>query len=321
LKNTQAWAVGKPVLLFLAASESFFNAHYIYDYLNSLKDPDYIAELLPLPSLSEWISIYEDNSLLSKSIKKLKDQGEYGEKIGEILEGMFEIEHNPSFREKLLKIFQRISRDDKLREKYNAYAIEFSKELINLSHSAMEDDILKLNDVHVAQLKKNLITQPELCFLLRVLVPSILLYQKNPQELFYEAREGRIDSLSKLLVIDKEILKDEVIFAFFSKVAMKENDLDYKLVTKALRQTPADLVTIRKIKVALARFVVDISIFIGKRLSINEMRALFDAIEKDRTGDDTAIDEEGLYDSEDSFYKAVMRHTGYESIFKKNRTK
>jgi len=321
LKNTQAWAADKPFFLFLAASESFFNAPYIYDYLNFLNDTNLISEYLPLPSFPEWISVYEDNSLISKLIKKLKDQGHYGKILGELLEGLFALEHDPSLWERFTKFLHRINCDTKLHSKYTAHAVEFAKELINLSHSAMEDDILKLDDVRVAQLKNDLKTQPELCFCLRVLIPSILLYQKNPQELFNEAREGRIDSLSKLLVIDKEILKDEVIFAFFSKVAMKETDLDYNLVTKAFRQTPADLVTIRKIKVALARFVVDLSIFLGKRLSINEMRALFDAIEKDRTGDDTAIDEEGLYDSEDSFYKAVMRHPGYESIFRKNRTK
>lgn len=321
MKSTQAWAGNKPALIFLAASESFFNAPYIFDYLNFLKNPDLVSEYLPLPSFSEWISIYEDNSLISKLIKKLKDQGDYGEKIGEILEGIFTIEHNPLLKERLTKIFQRIEQDAKLRKKYTAHAVEFSKELMNLSHSAMEDDISKKGNVFGTNLKNDLKTQPELCFCLKVLIPSILLYQKNPQELFNEAREGRIDSLSKLLVIDKEILKDRVIFSFFSRVAMKENDLDYNLVTKAFRKTPADMVTIRKIKVALARFIVDLSIFLGKRLSINEMRALFDAIEKDRTADDTAIDEEGLYDSEDSFYKAVMRHPGYESIFRKNRTK
>ncbi|MHB8092612.1 MAG: hypothetical protein ACYDH8_13605 [Syntrophales bacterium] len=149
----------------------------------------------------------------------------------------------------------------------------------------------------------------------RVLVPSLLLYQRNPQDLFREARSGKLDSLAKLLIIDKEILRDETIFGVFKKAAQPDKELDYNMLTKAFRQTPADLVTLKKVKVAVARFILDLSKLTGHRLTINEIRGLFDRIEKDRESNDAAIDEDGLYDSEDSFYKAVMRHPGYESLF------
>jgi hypothetical protein len=67
--------------------------------------------------------------------------------------------------------------------------------------------------------------------------------------------------------------------------------------------------------VAVARFILDISKLMGHRFTMNEIRDLYNKIEKDRVGDNAAIDEDGLYDSEDSFYRAVIRHPGYDSLF------
>ena len=52
----------------------------------------------------------------------------------------------------------------------------------------------------------------------------------------------------------------------------------------------------------------------GHHFSTNEIRDIYDKVEKDRQGDDAVIDEDGTYDSEGSFYKAVVRHTGYDFL-------
>lgn len=178
----------------------------------------------------------------------------------------------------------------------------------------MKDEISGVDDGGIERIREFL-TSPIIVYAVRVLAPSLLLYQRNPQELFKEARRGKLDSLAKLLVIDKEILRDETIFGFFRDAAQPDKELEYNMLTKAFRQTPADLVTLKKVKVAVARLILDISKLMGHRFTINEIRALYDKIEKDRGGDDAAIDEDGLYDSEDSFYKAVIRHPGYDSLF------
>ena len=139
--------------------------------------------------------------------------------------------------------------------------------------------------------------------------------------MFQEARNGRVDSLAKLLVIDKEVLKDETLFRLFRDAAQKDKQTDYNILTKAIRQNPGDIFTLREIKVAIARFILDVSKFFGRPLKMPEIRNLFDYIEKDRERDDTVIDEEGLHDSQDSFYKAVMRHAGFESLFQRKSDK
>ena len=182
--------------------------------------------------------------------------------------------------------------------------------------NSMKDELSGFDDGMIEK-SRELLTTPIFVFAVKVLIPSILLYQQNPQTLFREAKKGKLHSLEKLLVIDKEIMRDEVIFGFFRNAAQKDKKYDYNMLTKAFRQKPADITSLKKVKVAIARFIVDISKLMEHRLTMNEIRDLYDRIEKDKKGDNSAIDEDGLYDSQDSFYKAVMRHPGYESLFQK----
>jgi hypothetical protein len=190
----------------------------------------------------------------------------------------------------------------------------FWLQIINMRIDSMESEFSGVYNDGIEIIRK-LLPEPIIIYIVRVFAPSILLYQRNPHELFKEAKNGKLDSLAKLLVIDKEILRDETIFGLFNNAAQKDKELEYNMLTKAFRQTPADLVSSKKVKVAVARLILDVSKFLGHRFTINEIRDLYDRIEKDRKSDDDVIDEEGTYDSEDSFYKAVTRHTGYEFLF------
>lgn len=317
MRNVKQWIFDKPTLLALNASEYVFIAPEIYKFLHAFGEDEgrkRIKERLPLPpDIKDWVKMYETQSLkpiLIEIIKNLKT-------ITVQLNNLNNIASIPKITD--------INEDEIKKEAFRTpKALETDKEkdkkqknnfwlkIIRWRLDLMKDEVTGADEEGIKELKK-ILPSPVIVYAIRVAIPCLLLYQQSPQVLFKEARSGKLDSLAKLLIVDKEILRDEIIFELFKDASRKE--IDYNMLTKAIRQTPADMVTLKKVKVAVARFISDMSIFIGHRLTMNEIRDLYDSFEKDKQNDDAAIDEDGLYDSEDSFYRAVMRHSGYSHLF------
>jgi hypothetical protein len=314
MKNIQKWVNDKPVLLALTSLEWVYLAPDIYDYLRDFSEKEgksKIKKIFPLPPINEWIEMYENPSVIPMIIEKLISMNQ--------LMGMLELVRVPNDKDAhIMEINKQafmtpneLKDHEKTKDRKDNYWLKISK----MSLDSKKSEISGVGDGEIEKIL-NLLTSPIGIYTMRVLVPSILLYQRNPQELFQEAKNGKLDSLAKLLVIDKEILRDETIFGLFNEAGQKDKKLNYNMLTKAFRQNPADLVSLKKVKVAVARFILDISKLMGRHFTINEIKDLYHNIEKDRQGDDAAIDEDGFYNSEDSFYRAVFRHSGYDSFIR-----
>jgi hypothetical protein len=318
MKNIQEWINDKPVLLALTSLEWVYLAPAIYDILRGFGDEAVnrkLKEKFPLPPFNEWINLYENTSVLPSIIRILMSIDDGFSKVASLLrQDRTTNEKNTLTHEIKRQSFSTLEVLKSVEATNSGAQDNTWLQISKIQIDSMKDEISGVDDGMAERVAERL-TSPDLIFALRVMTPSVLLYQRNPQDLFREARSGKLDSLAKLLVIDKEILRDETIFGVFKGAADPGKVLEYNMLTKAFRQTPADLVTLKKVKVAVARFILDISRLMGHRLTMNEIRALYDKIEKDRAGDNAAIDEDGLYDSEDSFYKAVIRHPGFDSLF------
>lgn len=311
MKNVQEWLNDKPMLLALTSLEWIYIAPDIYKYLQALSErKSKIKEKFPTPPINEWIEMYQNPSVIPMIIGILTNMNP--------VMGMLERVRVPNNKDaRVMEISKQAfmtPTELKAHEKTEDTSDNFWLMINKMRLDSMKEE-LSADDDTITKKSQELLSLPIFVYVARVLIPSILLYQRNPQELFKEAKDGKLDSLAKLLVIDKEILRDETIFGFFNDAAQKDKELEYNMLTKAFRQTPADLVSLKKVKVAVARFILDISKVMGRHFTMNEIRDLYNNLEKDREGDDAAIDEDGLYDSEDSFYRAVFRHPGYNSLF------
>lgn len=317
MNNIERWIKDKPVGMALPSLGIASVAGPIYEYLrlfSSKEGMEKVDSLFPRPEFAEWIGVYENPSVLSRLLGILKTLSGLGGELGSLLERSIKPAevHDASTQEVIMQSLSSLNDLDSS-GKVEGPAAYWS----NLAELSVDDVLGKSSGAGSSFLEEiaPFVKSPMIPFAVRVVMPCFVLYQRNPQELFHEARIGRVDSLAKLLIIDKEVLRDEVIFRLFTGVAQKKKKTDYNILTKALRQNPGDVFTLREIKVAIARFILDTSKFFGSPLKMPEIRALFDYIEKDRQADDSAIDEEGLYESQDSFYKAVMRHGGFETLF------
>jgi len=313
MKNVQEWVNDNPVLLALTSLEWISLAPVIYDFLRDFGEEEgkrTLKEIFPLPPINEWVEMYENPSVIPMIIEKLISMNQLMGMLERIRVPNDKDAHIMEIKKQAFMTPNELKAHKKTKDRQDNYWLKISKMSLDSKKS-------EISGVGNDKIKKilNWLTSPIGIYTIRVLVPSILLYQRNPQDLFKEARSGKLDSLTKLLVINKEILRDETIFGLFNDAAQKDKKIEYNMLTKAFRQTPADLVSLKKVKVALARFILDISKLMGRHFTINEIRDIYDKIEKDREGDDSAIDEDGTYDSADSFYKAVKRHPGYDSLF------
>jgi hypothetical protein len=299
MKNVQEWLNDKPTLLALNSLEWIYLAPEIYKILCALSEKEgksKIKEKFPLPPINEWIAMYENPLVIPSIIGILKNMSSLMGMLERVRVPNNKDAHIKEIKKQALKTPKELKANEKAEDIKDNYWIQIIKmrlDSMGAEFSGTGDDIKEKSQA--------LLKSPILIYTARALIPSVLLYQRNPQDLFREAKSGKIDSLAKLLVIDKEILRDETIFGFYKAAAEKDNKLDYNMLTKAFKQTPADQLSLKKVKVAVARFILDISKLMGHHFTINEIRDLYDKIEKDRKRDDAAIDEDDTYDSEDSF--------------------
>ena len=312
MKNVQEWVNDKPVLLALTSLEWVYLAPELYNFLCVLSEEEgksKVKEIFPLPSINEWVAMYENPSVIPSIIGILTNMNQLMVMLERVRMPNNKDDHIMEIKKQGLKTLNELKANENVEDIKDNYWLQINKMRLD----SMDEEISGCDD-GIKEKNQDLLKSPILIYTVRVLMPSILLYQRNPQELFREAKNGKLDSLAKLLVIDKEILRDEIIFGFYKAAAQKNNELDYNMLTKAFKETPADQLSLKKVKVAVARFILDISKLMGHRFTINEIKDLYHNIEKDRQGDDAAIDEDGFYDSEDSFYKAVTRHPGYDFL-------
>lgn len=313
MKNVQEWLNDKPVLLALTSLEWVYLAPDIYDYLRDFGDEELqrkLKEKFSLPPFNEWIEMYEDPSVIPSIIGILTNMDQLMSMLERVRVPKNKDAQIKEIKKQAFKTPKELKANEKAEDIKDNYWLQITKMRLDSMGAEFSG-----TDDYKKEKSQALLKSPLLIYIIRTLIPSVLLYQRNPQDLFREAKSGKIDSLAKLLVIDKEILRDEIIFGFYKAAAQKDNKLDYNMLTKAFQQTPADQLSLKKVKVAVARFILDISKLMGRPFTMNEIRDLYNNIEKDRQDDDAAIDEDGLYDSQDSFYRAVFRHPGYDSLF------
>ncbi|MFA9477752.1 hypothetical protein ACERK3_05525 [Phycisphaerales bacterium AB-hyl4] len=149
-------------------------------------------------------------------------------------------------------------------------------------------------------------TLPEVQFCMLVVVPAMLEYGESPTRLYAKARRGDRVALDKLLRLDKTVLGDPAIGRQVQRFGMERDELAGTLVAQAYLGHPDTSQERANVKARLAAHIVVMSESLGHKLRPVDVRRLFDAMEKDRTGDPHAIDAD-LPDGEEAWRQAVHR--------------
>lgn len=154
------------------------------------------------------------------------------------------------------------------------------------------------------------IASPAGQFYFRVWLPCWLLYREYPPRLLRRARLGDLDALDKLLRLDKSAVHDPVIAERVHQLTHSGTKRDRDLILEALRGKPKGRLDPKTIRYGLAGMISQLAVLFQTRVTAPEIAALFDAIERVRTGkpSDTRIP------AGESFAKAVHRNRTWPSL-------
>jgi hypothetical protein len=160
----------------------------------------------------------------------------------------------------------------------------------------------------------------EVLFYILVWLPCALEYGERAGDLYAKSIQGDRMALDKLLRIDKSLLWDPQVAKTARKLGMERREYDTAIIAEAFQRAPARKLDARSINVLLAGLISRITQDIGCKLDPMEIRDLFDAVAKDRSGDPTAIETE-LPESPEALKQAIFRAKPFWNFLKdRNKT-
>lgn len=155
-----------------------------------------------------------------------------------------------------------------------------------------------------------LLASPAGQFYFRVWLPCWLFYREFPPRLLHLARGGDLNALDKLLRLDKSVIHDPRIAQRVHEITHTGSKRDRDQVLEALRCEPKGRLDPKTIRYGLAGMISQLAVVFQTRVTAPEIAALFDAIERVRTGKpaDTRIA------AGETFSKAVQRNRTWPSL-------
>jgi hypothetical protein len=150
-------------------------------------------------------------------------------------------------------------------------------------------------------------------FFLRVWMPCLLLYRKNPTQLVRAARLGSVSALENLLMLDKLILQEPGIAAQIQRWSDEGQRGKLARVAKGIEERPAAMKP-KRVKYALAGLISAAFGSIGDRPEAPQIQAAFDIVAR-RACDGAAVDKD--IPAGETFSKAIQRdRQGWDKIIK-----
>lgn len=156
-----------------------------------------------------------------------------------------------------------------------------------------------------------LLASPVGQFYFRVWWPCWVLYREYPQRLLRAARLGDLDALDRLLRLDRYALGDPKVARVVAEVMSSGPTNDRKRITNSLNGHPTVKLTDSNIRAGLAGLISQLALLFRSKVTAPEIQALFDAIERVRTG---APSDPKLTATGESWSKAVQRARTWPSL-------
>jgi len=148
--------------------------------------------------------------------------------------------------------------------------------------------------------------QPETLFFLKVWAPCSIHYKTDPTILFRKARQGKISALEKLLRLDNSVLFDKKLSEIFHQHKGKANKKNYRKLLLAFHNPVSKKTDLKRMKILAAGLISYLSEHMGKRLTMPQIRGLFDAIAADAGH---GMCDKDIAESSDTFTQAIRRES------------
>lgn len=300
----EKWAKDKNPLLAFFATQFVANTREAHLEFQQIRERRLSNHQFPLPSPTPWFAMYRSHRKLINFLKKIilkssmysKETYEYGEALINELTAIgsgkvIKSEHPPSAEEI---------------EK----AKNFLQNLLSESFQALKTDF---DDTPLAsEVKKDLnetMSEMDLegSFLVLVWAPCSFLYRTHPTRLYRKARQGDIDAIEKLLLIDPLMLNEPAIARHIHSLRLNNKQNEYESLLVAPIKPLDSKIKPKRMKGNVAGLILALARMLNIPLKENEIRDLFHAVAKDLERDEDVID----FDLSDDqgFFKTTKRNS------------
>lgn len=299
MKYFRKWAENRnPFLAAIALTIAGYSKEF-YEMHKSVRKGKRIEGDIPIPSLKTWLKLYHNPKRIGKALLgALGDVNEDAAKETAILkllgEGANQLQNNPQkFQDELKKLttdeWKEIQEDN--RAMMQAF-LEF----------AINNFVSESNKKEKEKIRKH-ITNPELIFFIRVMVPCFSIYKMYPLELLKQAQNGNDGALEKLIRLDKSIIFEPKISEIIHQAQALKAQARMSMIKKAFTSTPKAPLKMRAIKFHFGGLISYLSHTIKQKIMAADIWRLYDAIALDTTGD---IDQDFKNMSIETFEKDIQ---------------
>ena len=284
----------KPETLLAIATTLAAGADILFEVFKDYNSFLLSHNITDIPPLNQWLGFYKDHRILLKKQKELFLQTIENDNALLNHFVLFSKELLPSYDSNLentLEVIDELSKEEKdlISTKFGELDLRDSHKLGKAVTLPMEKD--KINKI------------PEWTFMARVWFPCFFVYGEYPTNLYRKARQGDINSICKLLRIDKAITADNRIARHAQIASLNPKSDEYSKIKNATNGT-LKITSMKKVKIRIAGFVASMARFLGFKLTTTEIQNLFDIIAKVRSYDLVDAD---LDQSPESFYMNIRR--------------
>lgn len=306
----EKWGENKPKNLVMVAHDFATGAEAAFHFLTSVKDRRRPEGYFELPHVSKWLEFYSSNfTIIDYFVSKIREDeegsGSENHEFEELVDQLMLLRKGDKCflakweKQKKLLGPEKFRIKEKIKKRNLREAYEFHLEELR------EDIRGDRNKFEIQKQLDEIFQDDYMKFFIRVYSPCWFIHGKRPDELMAQAREGHLDSLKKLLQIDKAIIGDVSISQLFHQLSTQKNKRKFDALVSALAGSPNKKTSIGRIKTNCAGFISVISEFYGHRLYEPDLRALFNAVAVDYDRHEQ-IDEDIPADPA-TFSRAILR--------------
>ncbi|WP_428389938.1 hypothetical protein [Mucisphaera sp.] len=141
-------------------------------------------------------------------------------------------------------------------------------------------------------------------FTSRVLVPCLVFFECLPIFLLRSAQKGDLQAMQDLLSLDPSMVGDRFVSQHWYRIMIHGPEVQRELLLQAIQRPPGRKYDRKRMKATIAAILKLIAAKKGHDLTATSLQKMFDALEKDRTGNLMDTD---LQDTPDAWRKAIQR--------------
>jgi hypothetical protein len=249
---------------------------------------------------ADWEHLYRDPHCFKKVVERAFGDGPDGEiSFSHLLLGLAKSKVTDLDR----KVHRYLLPPDELK-KQEMVAVEFLREEYRKKLRRIESELIYQN--YGPALSDEEVKQPELQFFLLVFLPCMLEFGMTPMRLSARARRGDRQSLFDLLRTDKSIARHPQLKEQISESVLQADSVFREMyaqaISKGMKYNPKPA----RLKAQAGALLIMLSEAMYWKLNPTEVRQLYDAVQKVKTGNPEATDVD-LPEFDEGWRQAIYR--------------